>query len=207
MKPTAIALMSAVLIGGVVAASPAAADDPTVMGTYTFEAEDGESATWILTPCAGDAPGCARVAEAGNSKRVPWAGEAHYSVGSWILWVQQPDAILCEDGSAVPGRNTYAWDNATLAGSVSILSNGACGAEPESLSIPFRLTKTGTGPVQYPTAPIDAQPLAPALSETIAPAAPANPLPAESPASAPVPVIPPSGDQLTEAEVAQPGFR
>lgn len=177
MTPTAArsALLLSALAGGLVLACPAAAE-PSAVGTYTFTAEDGESATWNLTPCVGNTPGCVRVSETGNSKRAPWSGEAHYSVGSWILFVQQSDAILCDDGTSAPGQNTYSWDNATLSGNVSIFNAGACGAEPGSLSIPFRLAKTGSVP-----APVDAAPPAPAApaapdAAEAAPAAPAGPV-------------------------------
>ena len=121
-----------------------------------------------------------RVAEFGNSKRAPWSGEAHAAVGSWILFVNQPDAILCGDGTSAPGRNTYSWDAVTLAGNVSIITHGECGAKPGSLSSPFRLTKTGS-PAQYPSAPADAAPPTPASPPVPAvPAAPVGALPAES---------------------------
>ena len=206
MKLIRAAAASALVLAGVATASPATAAEPSVFGTYTLEAEDGESATWNLAPCAVDGPGCVRVSETGNTNRAPWSADAHLSVGSWIMFVPQPDAIRCEDGTPVPGVNTYSWDAAALTGSASILSRGACGTEPASISIPFTLTKTGSGPVQYPTAPIDVEPLVLIPPAVAAPAAPppAGPLPAESPAAPPV--VPAPADQLTEAEVAEPGF-
>ena len=183
------AVITALAAGGVAWAAPAAAD-PEVFGTYTFVADDGESATWMLTPCADNAPGCVRVSETGNSKRAPWSGDAHWSVGSLILFVQQPDAILCEDGPAAPGMNTYSWDGGSMSGSVSILTNGACGKKSASLSIPFRLTRVGAAEVQPPTAaPTGVAPAAPAAApQAVAPPpapqggapAPAAPLAAES---------------------------
>jgi hypothetical protein len=209
ITPAAGAVASVVLT--TLATAPPAAAEPDVMGAYTFEAEDGESATWTMAPCAGNNPGCVRVSETGNSKRAPWSAEAHLSVGSWIMFAAQPDAILCKDGSAVPGVNTYSWDATTLSGSASILSKGACGTEPASISIPFALTKTGAGPVQYPNAPVDVEPLAPippaAAAVPMAPPPP-GPLPAEAPPAevATPPVVAPPAGQLTEAEVAEPGF-
>jgi hypothetical protein len=188
---TPAAVTGAIFLAALATASPAAAAGPDVMGAYTFEAEGGESGIWTMTPCAADSPGCVRVSETGNSKRAPWSAEARLSVGSWIMLVSQPDAILCEDGTAVPGVNTYAWDAATLSGSASILSKGACGTEPASISIPFTLSKTG-GPVQYPSAPVDVEPLAPNLPAADAPMAPPStgPLPAEAPS--PEAVSPPA---------------
>jgi len=208
MNLTRMAMASVCVLGGLGLgfASPANAADPNALGSYTFEADDGESATWTVTPCADDADQCVRVAETGNSKRAPWSANAYWSVGSWILFVDQPDAILCTDGTSVSGRNTYSWDATSLSGYASIFSDGACGTGPESLAIPFKLTKTGSGPIQYPTAPVEAQPyVAPTDGSAFAPA---GPMPAESDSAivATPPVVPSDQFQLTEGEVAEPGF-
>ena len=209
MNLTRVAVTASVcIVGGFALASPAGAD-PNPLGGYTFEAEDGESATWTLTPCADPADNCVQVAETGNSKRAPWTGTALVTVGSWIMFVNQPDAILCGDGSSVPGVNNYSWGASTLSGYASINTAGACGNAPESLAIPFRLTPTGS-PVLYPTAPIYDAPLTPPAAEppVAAGPAPAAPRPAESdPALVATPeIIAPAPFELTEAEVALPGF-
>lgn len=188
-RPLAALVAGAAVLASLTQASPAAAE-PSAVGTYTFDAEDGETATWNLTTCADDPPGCIRVSESGNSKRAPWNGEAHYSVGSWFLFVEQPDAILCEDGTSAPGRNTYSWDNSTLSGNVSIFSRGACGTEPKNLSIPFRLNKIGSVPVPVPDAPA-----------TVAPSIPPQPG-AAAPGPLPQPVPPPPPAELLPAESA-----
>jgi len=210
MVSTRMAVASCLIIGGagVALAGPATAD-PNPLGGYTFEAEDGESATWTLTPCADPADNCVQVAETGNSKRAPWTGTALVTVGSWIMFVNQPDAILCGDGSSVPGVNNYSWGASTLSGYASINTAGACGNPPESLAIPFRLTPTGS-PVLYPTAPIYDAPLTPPAAEppVASGTTPAAPMPAESdPALVATPeIIAPAPFELTEAEVALPGY-
>ncbi len=182
MRSVRIAAVTALAVGTVGwAAAPAIAGDDA-FGTYTFAADDGETAIWTLTPCDGGAPGCARVTEAGNAKRAPWSGDAHWSVGSWILFVQQADAILCEDGTSAPGMNTYSWDGVTLSGNAGIAPRGACGTKAANVSIPFRLKRIGTAPAQPPAVPA-AVPIPPAATAP-APAgpapAPAGPLAAES---------------------------
>lgn len=107
-------------------------------------------------------------------------------MGSWFLFVEQPDAILCEDGTSAPGRNTYSWDNATLSGNVSIFSRGACGSEPKNLAIPFRLNKTGSVAAPAPAAP-------PAVAPDIPPqpgAAAPGPLPQPAPPPPPAELLP-----------------
>lgn len=194
MKPIVIALAGAALAGGTgVTAVPAGAVEPDSAGTYTFSAEDGQSATWTLTPCPDDADMCMRVSETGNAKRAPWSGDAHYAVGSWILFVQQPDAILCPDGSTVPGLNTYSWEAVGLSGSVSINSKGACGAEPGSVSIPFTLNRIGPPPIAPPAPP----PEVPAVPPPDPPPDPVTP-----PATADAPLAPAPADAPDGPEAA-----
>jgi len=204
-KPAAAAAAGLVLgslAGSPATAAPAAAADSDVMGTYTLEAADGETATWNLTPCAEPNTGCVRVFETGNSERAPWTAEARLTVGSWIMFVSQPDAIRCGDGTPVPGVNTYSWDATKLSGSASMLTRGACGTDEAGISIPFLLNKTGMGPEQYPTAPADVEPPLPS-PPPVAPVMPPTEgsLPAESPAAevAPPPVMPAPAGELTEA--------
>jgi hypothetical protein len=186
MKLNPMAVVATV-VAGLVAAAPAGAADPDIFGTYSFTADNGESATWLLSPCADSPPGCARVAASGNAMRAPWTAEAHFSVGSWILLVQQPDAIRCEDGTTVPGMNTYSWDAASLAGNASILTRGACGATTANLSIPFRLARLGAA--ETPPAAASPQTPGPAMTApqdqtpTPMPPAPSTPLAAESTAT------------------------
>jgi len=213
MNLTRLAATSVLVLGGagLAVAGPAAAA-PGALGGYTFEGEDGESATWTLTACADAGDNCVQVAETGNSKRAPWTGTAFVTVGSWIMFVNQPDAILCDDGSSVPGVNNYSWNNDNLSGYASINTVGACGKGAESLAIPFQLTRTGDA-ILYPDAPIYDAPPAPPAAEPPPAApegapAPAAPMPAESDAAivATPEIIAPPPLELTEAEVASPGF-
>lgn len=213
MNLTRLAATSVLVLGGagLAVAGPAAAA-PGALGGYTFEGEDGESATWTLTACADGGDNCVQVAETGNSKRAPWIGTAFVTVGSWIMFVNQPDAILCDDGSSVPGVNNYSWNNDNLSGYASINTAGACGKGAESLAIPFQLTRTGDA-ILYPDAPIYDAPPAPPAAEPPPAApegapAPAAPMPAESDAAivATPEIIAPPPLELTEAEVASPGF-
>jgi hypothetical protein len=128
------------------------------------------------------------------------------------MFVNQPDAILCDDGSSVPGVNNYSWNNDNLSGYASINTVGACGKGAESLAIPFQLTRTGDA-ILYPDAPIYDAPPAPPAAEPPPAApegapAPAAPMPAESDAAivATPEIIAPPPLELTEAEVASPGF-
>jgi hypothetical protein len=217
MNPTHAA--AAVLFAGAAAlglAAPALADtapsgplaDPTALGTFTFEGEDGETAQWTVTPCAEDSVHCVRVASSGNAERAPWSSNAYWTVGSWILFVEQPDAVRCADGTTAPGNNNYSWDGGSLNGYASI-NTSACG-EAESIAIPFTLTKTGEPP-RMPDAPVQVEPYIVDIPPPYVP-------PQQGAAEAPAPVeqdpaivaspnpIPNESDPLTEAIVAEPGF-
>ena len=159
------------------------------------------------------------MAETGNAKRAPWNANAYWTVGSWILFVEQSDAILCNDGSSAPGRNNYSWDATNLNGYASIFSSGACDVEPQSLAIPFALTKTGGAPPRMPDAPIYSEPYIVDIPPPyVPPAAAEAPGSASMPAEAPMPSesdaaivatpnpIPNESQPLTEAIVAEPGF-
>ena len=210
MNQTRLAAASVLLTGGVglIIAGPVEAD-PGSLGGYTFEAVDGESATWNLTPCLEPADNCVQVAETGSAKRAPWTGTAYVTVGSWIMFVNQPDAILCDDGSSVPGVNNYSWSGANLSGYASINTAGVCGKPPESLAIPFQLTRSGVA-VEYPDAPVYDAPIVPQeapppVAPEAAPA-PAEPAPAPMPAEAEPPTLEGFNEPITPAEAGLPGF-
>lgn len=151
-----------------------------------------------------------RVASSGSDKRAPWSGDAYLSVGSWIMFVGQPDAAVCENGTTVPGLNTYSWDSYSLSGYASI-NNVDCGGEkPVNIAAPFTLTKTG-GPPVMPTAPVAVEPYVVDIPEPFVPPGAAQvpaALPAESDPAlvATPPPVPNVNDPLTEAVVAEPGF-
>lgn len=210
---TRMAVVSAFVAGSAAVglAGPANATDANALGTYTFEGDGGESATWTLTPCIDDSDHCVHVAASGSSKHAPWSADAHWTVGSWILFVDQPDAVSCDSGGSAPGSNNYSWDAGSGTGYASIFS-GACGGDPQSIAIPFTLTKVGGGPAVAPTAPIYDQPFYPPTAEVYSP----EPQTAEAPSAGPIEndpaltatpeYIPNLSDPLTEADVAMPGF-
>ena len=215
MNLTRMVVASAIVAGGAAVglSGPANAADPNALGTYTFEGDGGEVSTWTLTPCIDDSDQCVHVAASGSSKHGPWSADAHWTVGSWILFVEQPDAVSCPDGATAAGNNNYSWDATTLTGYASIFT-GACG-EGESVAIPFTLTRAGAPPVA-PTAPIFDQPFYPPTAEVVgepqqgqtAEAPPAGPVETEPALVATPPDVPSLGtaEPLTEAEVAMPGF-
>jgi hypothetical protein len=135
---------ASVVIAGLAAvgfASPAWADD--FSGTYNID-YGGKTATWTVTPCDVEPPftPCVHVAE-GGSPVAPWQSDAFWSVGSWSLFAERPDVLVCSDGTNHPARATYALDAVTLSGFISIFDNKVCGEKARTLYAPIKLTKTG----------------------------------------------------------------
>jgi hypothetical protein len=134
---TAFVIFAALAVGF---ASPASADD--FSGTYKID-YGGDTATWTVTPCDDEAfVSCVHVAESG-SKLAPWQSDAFWSVGSWSLFAERPDVLVCSDGTNHPARATYALDAVTLTGNISIFDNKVCSDEARTLYAPITLTKTG----------------------------------------------------------------
>lgn len=210
MNLSRLLLASTIAAGPVGMAVPANAADPHALGNDIPEAEDGESATWTVSPCADpDDDHCVFVQSTGSGKRAPWAGNAYWTVGSWILFVNQPDAILCGGGGSAPGLNNYSWDATNPTGYVSI--NTLEGdQEPGRRASPFRSpTKTGSGPVQYPTAPVYTEPVVPPPHRSPRAPCPGRRTHAGRAGSVDVATpkeIPNYSDPLTEAIVSEPGF-
>lgn len=126
-------------------ASPAAATDQitrNAVGTYEFRIEWGTN-IWNIDPCADDSDQCIQVTEsdagdlAGN--HVQWTANAYWSVGSWILRVDEP-GVVCKDGSIHNIPVTYSWNAATNEGSRSGFDPGICGGQPASFTNPFTLS-------------------------------------------------------------------
>ena len=167
---TASVIFAAAAVGF---ASPSRADD--FSGTYAVTLGTGNPATWTVEPCGGDPfiP-CVRVSQTGGES-MPFEGEAHLTVGSWIMRAERSDAIVCFDtGEAFPGIVTYSWNAVTLTGQAGIYNPGYCDQAPGSFSAPITLVRT-----DLPATPAPATPDAP-----VAPDAPVTPdtgplLPAE----------------------------
>ena len=117
-----------------------------------------------------------------------WSAEAHWQVGSWIMFVDEPAAVVCDDGTEHNMRVNYSWDAAADSGSRSFLDTGICDGEAQSVSAPYTLTRLGPPPAPPPVEVPPPPPLAPLLLPPLAaeavpppPGVPLPPLAAEAP--------------------------
>ncbi|MGB0971723.1 MAG: hypothetical protein ACPGVG_12285, partial [Mycobacterium sp.] len=154
---TIAAAVVAASVAAVGLAGPAFATDEYTLnevGTYEFEGKSLGPYTWIASPCEGDAPQCIEIAEFDTddvARANPhWRGNAHWRVGSWIMFVVVPNAIECEDGTEHDFRVNYSWDAVEDTGWRSFNDPGICGGDPETVALPFKLNRLGPPPLPLP---------------------------------------------------------
>ena len=195
MRPQSV-VMSVTLAAGVAAvglAGPAWAVDPITqhaLGTYEFQSGD-VTATWTAVPCGEGVERCVRITQTGGD--VPgWSGEAYWQVGSWIMFVNEPGAVICGDGTEHNMKVNYSWDATADTGSRSFLDTGVCDGEAQSVSEPYTLNRIGPPPAPPPAEVPPPLPPAPLLVPPLAaeappppPGVPLPPLAAEAPPAPP----------------------
>ncbi len=200
MRPKAIA--SAAVAASVAAlglAGPAFATDEitqNAVGTYEFEGKSVGKRIWTATPCQDDAPQCIRVTEfdADDVARTNanWSGNAHWQVGSWIMFVVVPNAIECEDGTEHDFRVNYSWDAVENTGQRSFNDPGICDDEATTVANPFTLHKMGPPPPALPG------------GASLPPPAAAPPPPGNSFNGTPIPPVPVPGPPLPPGAAEAP---
>jgi hypothetical protein len=152
-------LAAAVVFAGVAlgSASPASASD-IMMGTYTYTQPGVLPATWEISPTCVRA-GCdlhvtgSTPHHGPDSDSPPYGGVAWLVNDRWTMVVNTLDGTACPDGSRAASTNTYAFDDVTLTGTVTLSHPEVCGLQPAITRAPFNLTF-----VAPPLYPIDAYP-------------------------------------------------
>ena len=159
VSAVAIALASAVL--GL--AGPARADQ-VLQGIYSYSQGDvhGEWAIYpSCVPTVGDLranlelPVACRLHVAGTPTSVVGSGDARPTSGLWTFSTNYLDGLKCPDGGTAAVTETYEFDDATMAGTRSVMNSAACdGAVPAKLvTYPFTLAYSRPLPIpveQYP---------------------------------------------------------
>ena len=144
-------LIAAIVAGAVVVgvAGPASArpvEEP-MYGVYTYHQDGAPDETWtIFASCV--IAGCTLHMSAMVSPHLgprsdfpPYNGDAKKVDGLWTWITRKDEGVKCPDGSWGRTTNRYAWDQATLAGTLTVLTAaGACGMEPTMTKHPFTLT-------------------------------------------------------------------
>ena len=92
--------------------------------------------TWTVTPCGSQ---CVGIVQQSSSVE----GQAHLVDNTWTLKVFREDALICDDGSVVPGTTVWTWDAATLVGTQGNDGPTHCPGDTarSNYDEPFNLTK------------------------------------------------------------------
>ena len=108
-------------------APPAQAAMPS--GNYDVLTNRYERASWVwfISPCQPPSPDCLDISAIPRLKFYAYYdGFAHLADGRYTLTVDVPDGLQCLPGYAVPTRDTYTWDQVTLAGTIESVYDVGC---------------------------------------------------------------------------------
>ena len=80
-----------------------------------------------LAVCNPRAPDCLDISAIPRLKFYAYYdGDAHLANGQWTLKVDVPDGLRCLPGYSMPTRDTYSWDEVSLAGTIESVYNVGC---------------------------------------------------------------------------------
>ncbi len=135
-----------VAVGAASSASARPVDEP-MYGVYTYHQDGAPDETWTLWPTCVVA-GCVLHMSSIVSKSLGpdsdmpgYGGDARRVNGLWTWPVRKDKGMKCSDGSWAPVNYTYAWDQGTLAGTLTVLvPDGTCGMTAGASKHPFTLT-------------------------------------------------------------------
>jgi hypothetical protein len=137
----------------VATAAPASAVEEPMQGIYTYHQAGAPDETWAIYPTCVVA-GCVLHVSTmvsphlgPSSDMPPYAQDAHKVAGLWTLLIKKDKGAKCADGSWAPINYTYAWDQSTLAGTLTTLNGEVCGIPPGAAKHPFTLTYTKPLPI------------------------------------------------------------
>jgi hypothetical protein len=140
------AVVACVAVGTAGHASARPVDEP-MYGIYTYHQEDWPEETWtiyatcVVAGCVLHVSSVVSPSLGPDSDFPGYGGDARKVNGLWTWMIPKDKGVKCADGSWAPVTYTYAWDQVTLAGTLTILStNGTCGANASMTKKPFHLT-------------------------------------------------------------------
>jgi len=144
-------------------ASPAGARPvPEPMyGVYTYHQDGAPDETWTMWPVCVQA-GCMLNMSSVVSPHLgpvsdfpPSNGPAHKVDGLWTWQVTKDKGAKCSDGSWAPAKYSYAWDQDTLAGTLTVIHGDDCGLQPGMTKAPFTLTYKEPLPIPVSLDPLN----------------------------------------------------
>jgi hypothetical protein len=157
---------------------PAHAVAPPADGTYTLNQAGASGVNWTISAlcdqvngsryykdydnpdimadfCALNVVSATTQAAITRAERTQnFSGRARLANGLWTFTVKKDEGVSCPGGGGATSTETYAFDNATLAGTHTMLHDAVCGLQPDMKKEPFSLQLIGP-----PPSPVERYPL------------------------------------------------
>jgi hypothetical protein len=127
MKSMKLAIVTTALIAAASVLAPPA--NAYTLGNYDVLTNRYQRASWVWTlyPCQQAAPDCLLISASPRLKFYEYYdGTARLANGRWTLTVDVADGLQCLPGYAMPTRDTYSWDEVTLAGTIDSVYDVGC---------------------------------------------------------------------------------
>ena len=122
MKSMKLAIATTALTAAASVLAPPA--NAYTLGNYDVLTNRYERASWSWSVIALSTrgPGLLEISAAPRLKFYAYYdGFAHLADGRWTLTVDVPDGLQCLPGYSMPTRDTYTWDEVTLAGTTATI--------------------------------------------------------------------------------------
>jgi hypothetical protein len=129
VKPVKVTILAAALSAAAALLAPPA-QAAMQLGNYDVLTNRYTRASWFwfVTPCfPNKPPDCVDVSAAPRLKFYAYYdGQAHLANGRYTMTVDVPDGLQCTPGYAMPTRETWTWDEVTLAGTIESVYDVGC---------------------------------------------------------------------------------
>lgn len=133
MKALKVVIAAAALTAaGMVATPPANA--MMTLGNYDVLTNRYDRASWVwgIAACIPEKSlDCVDVSGIARLKYYyEYSGKAHLSGDTYTMVVDVPDGLRCPMGQVLPSRDTYTWNQVTLAGEINSVYDAGCFGGP-----------------------------------------------------------------------------
>jgi hypothetical protein len=123
---------AALTAAGMVATPPANA--MMTLGNYDVLTNRYDRASWVwgIAACIPEKSlDCVDVSGIARLKYYyEYSGKAHLSGDTYTMVVDVPDGLRCPMGQVLPSRDTYTWNQVTLAGEINSVYDAGCFGGP-----------------------------------------------------------------------------
>jgi hypothetical protein len=128
----AVLAAAALAAAGMVATPPANA--MMILGNYDVLTNRYDRASWVWMAAAcipEKSLDCVDISGISRLKYYyEYSGKAHLSGDTYTLVVDVPDGLRCPLGQVLPSRDTYTWNQVTLAGEINSTYDVGCFGGP-----------------------------------------------------------------------------